>query len=265
MAWEKLTTTNIVQLIGGIGAVVVSVIIGFLVNDSLKADLRYEEGQYYRSGGEAVVSLKLKNYGRSDAKDIIISTGFPKALVKSPTTSDDTYPCTVVAGGGKGEEAVSVSVKRLVPDQTLYVYYVIADAKKAMASDKANFVSGVTFEGGQGKTGEPIPLSFILAVIVTICFTAASLVVMYWRFRKRWERMDQEAKEREEEWKRCEAIWEERMQRRQEVRQKQEKERQEAIQALITERDDLRKKLEEAGQGQKRRERKKTCPAPQNS
>ncbi len=204
--------------------------------------LRYEEGQYYRSGGEAVVSLKLKNYGRSDAKDIIISTGFPKALVKPPTTSDDAYPCTVVTGGGKGEETVSVSVKRLVPDQTLYVYYVIADAKKAMAGDKASFVSGVTFEGGKGKAGEPIPLWFILANVVMM----AILAVMYWRFRKRMERMDREAKEREEERKKCGTIWEERIQRRQEARQKQEKEREEAIQALITERDELRKKLTEA-------------------
>ncbi len=40
MKWEKLTTSNIVTLVGGIGAVVVSLTLGFFINDSLKADLR---------------------------------------------------------------------------------------------------------------------------------------------------------------------------------------------------------------------------------
>src|SRR2546421_707830 len=91
--WEKLTTSNIVTLIGGIGAMALTAVVGLFVANSNKPDLRYDEGQYYRAEEGTVVSLKLTNYGGSDAKDIVISTTFPKPLVKPPVTGDDTYPC----------------------------------------------------------------------------------------------------------------------------------------------------------------------------
>jgi hypothetical protein len=194
MAWEKLTTTNIVQLIGGVGAVILGVVITFIVNAWQNADLRYEEGQFHRSGSEAIISLKIHNYGYSDAKDILIATNFPKPLVKPPVSSDDTYPCSVVTGG-KGEDSVSVSVKRLVPNQSLYLYYAIEDPKKPITGAKDKFVSSMTYEGGQGKDGPPLSMSVLAAVFATVLTSilVALLIV------KTMHKVNEMAKQRVEE------------------------------------------------------------------
>src|SRR4051794_24607235 len=95
---EKLTTSNCVTLVGGIGAAVLTASLHLLIFFYQKADVRYEEQPVYRSGGEAVCCLKVHNYGWSDAKDIVVSVTLPKPLVKPPTTNDETFPFQVTGG-----------------------------------------------------------------------------------------------------------------------------------------------------------------------
>src|SRR5215475_12626904 len=78
---EKAHKRGLFTLIGGVGACILTLIGHVLIREWYSPDVRYEEGAYYRSGQEAIVSLKLHNYGGDGAKDIKISATFPKPLI----------------------------------------------------------------------------------------------------------------------------------------------------------------------------------------
>ncbi len=177
---EKLTTSNWVTLIGGVGAVLVGLMAGKVWAAYEKADLRYEEQPPYRSGDDAIACLKLHNYGWSDAKDIVIAAKFQKPLSKPPVSSDDTYPVQVVSGG-KGDESASVSIKRIVPGQTLYVFYAIDSPKEAMHGTAPKFVTGITFEGGKAQTGQPWTWPSLINILFGI--VAGAIITDWWGIR----------------------------------------------------------------------------------
>lgn len=117
-------------------------------------DVRYEPGAYYRSGDIAVASLKLQNYGTVDAEDISIETSFPEPIERDVTTSDDATPFTVKSGG-KGNKAVVGTVARLVPDQSVTVYYAIHNPQGPIPSSAAEFVGQIVYKGGKARLGHP--------------------------------------------------------------------------------------------------------------
>jgi hypothetical protein len=175
MALEKLTTSNIVTLIGGVGAGVLITILGIVVTQWMKADVRYEEVPFYRIGAESVVLLRIQNLGWNDAKDVDIATSFPTRIVSGPRSSDDTTPCNATEGA-IGGNAITGRIKRLVPDHPITLTYVIEYPKDRATEVSPHYVSSITFDGGKGKTGKPTPLPTYVFLFVCMILSIALVV-----------------------------------------------------------------------------------------
>ncbi len=176
--WVTIGTTLFLAL-AGVGGTI-------LVNEWYTPDIRYEEGAYYRTGEEAITSLKLENFGHRDAESIKITAQFPKPLVKDPITNDDSYRF-VKREGGKGEESVAGTVDRMVPGQVLYIYFAIQNPKGLLAAPEKPFVATLTFNGGKGKTGRPA-LMFV-SLVSGFSFLYLSTIVIFFT---RWVRRGRE-------------------------------------------------------------------------
>ena len=96
----KLTKTHYVLIFVGIFTVVGTPIGLLLLNEWNKPDVRYEEEASYPTGDQLVHSLRLYNYGQSDAKEITITAQFAKPVLKQPSTSDAAMPFTITAYNG---------------------------------------------------------------------------------------------------------------------------------------------------------------------
>lgn len=147
----KLSQGEKITLITVFGAVIVTAIVHIGIREWYAPDVRYEEGSYYISGATAVTSLKLKNYGHSDAEDIIMTAKFNKPLIE--ISIDDRSLVFTNISGGKGQSYVSGKISRLVPGQEIFIYFAI---KNSSAELPKNFLTQLTFKGGKGKTGLPL-------------------------------------------------------------------------------------------------------------
>jgi len=174
----KFTLPQIVTIAATLLAAVIGVGGYFLLNEWYSPDLRYEEGAYYRSEGEAITSLKLHNYGAKDAKDINITAQFLKPLVKDASTNDDAYPFTTTAGG-KGQESVAGSIKRVAPDQTLWIYFSVENTSGLLVPPPGGFVHTITYEGGTGKKGQPVFFTRLVTASLYLVMITAIIFVGY--------------------------------------------------------------------------------------
>ena len=147
-------------------------------------DLRYEIGSYYRSRGTAVASLKLQNYGNADANVVKVAVAFPSTL-RNVTSSEPTVPFEILEGG-VGSRSVVGRLSRVVPGQTLYLYFAVVDPGGMLAREYESYVSGITFSGGQARQG--LPLRTYLAGFVWGLMVVFPLCVILVRLalRKAW-------------------------------------------------------------------------------
>lgn len=143
----KLTWRFILKNIVPIVAAVITLGGTIFVYTYFKPDVRYEEGAYYRSGDRAITSLKLQNYGHADAEEIRVTVSFPDTIL-DVSTSDEGIPFSVKSGGN-GSKAVSGIVQRLVPDESVYLYFAVKNPEGPVPSSYEKFVAdkGVVYKG----------------------------------------------------------------------------------------------------------------------
>ncbi len=147
--------------IGAAGTVIGAIIGGvctFLFGFWAKPDLRYEEGAYYAVGEISVVSLKLENFGGSDAEKVRVCTRFPKPLAQPPKTSNESDPLIFPVEFAKGHESVVGEVERIVPGQKLWITYAVQGKVHSTPDAKADFVTEISYKGGLAKSGQPFSI-----------------------------------------------------------------------------------------------------------
>ncbi|MDA8136448.1 MAG: hypothetical protein M0T82_17660 [Desulfobacteraceae bacterium] len=93
-----LTKGQWVTLGSTIGAVLLTAIIHIAIREWYQPDVRYEEGSWYRAEQTAVGSLKLHNFGHSDATSIRISASFEEKIVNI-STSDPAVNFNILSEG----------------------------------------------------------------------------------------------------------------------------------------------------------------------
>jgi hypothetical protein len=148
-------------------------------------DVRYEPGTYYRTGDIAITQLKLKNYGHSDAENIKISAKFPEPLDRDVSTSENGVVFKVTSGG-KGSSAVTGELDRLVPDQSVVVWFAIKNPQGPMPSAADAFVHEITYKGGKGTAGQPwgwVTWLFLVLDAVLVAFSIFTTRFNVIRFR----------------------------------------------------------------------------------
>lgn len=189
---------NIVPII----AAIITVSAMIFVNTYFKPDVWYEEGSYYRSGDRAITSLKVQNCGHEDAGVIHVTVSFPDTIL-DVTTGDPALPFTVISGGN-GTRAVSGTIERLVPEQSVYLYFAVKGPEGPILGGYQTFVApnGIVYKGGIAKEGKPFPWSIVI-VLVAGFSVISSLLVSGFRntrlvleMKTKVEKQSQEAKEK---------------------------------------------------------------------
>jgi hypothetical protein len=149
-----------------VGVVFLSTIIHIGIREWYQPDVRYEEGSYYRTGDMAVTSLKLQNYGHSDAEKIKVSAYFPEPIVEVTTSKPAIL--FITESDVKGQKEICGSIARLVQGDSVYVYFAIENPGGPIAEASKNFISEITYNGGIGKTGRPITMITLVILVLEI-------------------------------------------------------------------------------------------------
>jgi len=162
-----------------IGAVILTAVFHICIREWYQPDIRYEEGSWYRSTGYAIGSLKLQNFGHSDAEDVQIIASFSEPITDIAT--NDPSVTFKVINGGVGKKEVCGLISRIVPDEKIYVYF--ATENPSLLNLPSSFISNIKFKGGKGKAGKPL-FSAILGGIIGLVIGMLAAFLTAKRFEK---------------------------------------------------------------------------------
>ncbi len=171
----NLTRDDWVKVVCAFGAVTLTVALNILVRETYQPDVRYEVGSWYRSTDVAVASLRLQNLGRSDAENVTVTASFADPLTDIATGDPAIH--FDISAGGIGQKAVTGIIKRLVPNETAYIYFAIKPSLPW--SEHGQFIRGIKFNGGQGKTGKPFLAVFTLIAISFVTTIIGAVISFY--------------------------------------------------------------------------------------
>jgi hypothetical protein len=123
-----------------------------------QADVRYATGGAHLSSKLAVSSINLRNFGYSDAEEVTITALFTDPLIDISAGPMGTQ--FDVTTGGIGDKRVIGTIKRLVPDESIYIYFITEPTSPLF--EPGQFIRGIRFIGGQGKTGMPVLFQLLI-------------------------------------------------------------------------------------------------------
>lgn len=170
-----LSVNNKIVLISTFGVLILGIVLQLGIAQWNKPDVRYEEGSYYHTGNFSITSLRLSNYGHSDAENITVSVYFP-LKIKDIASGDPAVKITILSGGAD-EQFVVFSIPRIVPSQTVFIYFATDRIGNTGVMANQEFVSSITYNGDVGRTGLPIYLDAKISFISMIIFTVVALII----------------------------------------------------------------------------------------
>jgi hypothetical protein len=182
MKKEGLSITNRIALISAFGVLFLGVVIQIGIAQWNKPDIRYEEGSYYHTGSLSITSLRVINYGHSDAENIDITVYFPFEI-KDFAAGDPAINITT-RSGGIGEQFAVLSIDRIVPEQTVFIYFAGDRITNLSGISNQGVVSQITYNGGIGKTGLPIYLDEKFFLVIVAVYLVGSLFLSIYALRK---------------------------------------------------------------------------------
>jgi hypothetical protein len=176
MKMPNFSINNRVVIFTGFGAVILTSILSILLILWNKPDLRYEVGSYYQTGDSSIASLRLHNYGNTDAEDVLISISFPKPI-NDIASSDPAVILTTQSGGITFQYSV-LSIRRVVPGQTIVIYISMERIDAIIGESSPSFISSITYKGGIGKSGLPFYLNPLYAALIELILVLSVLVAV---------------------------------------------------------------------------------------
>jgi hypothetical protein len=153
--WEKV--------IVGVGVAVLTVVLNIGVREWYQPDIRYERGGAYISPTLAISTLRMQNMGRTTAENVIITASFADSLT-AIATGKTTSPFEL-SDGGVGQKSVKGTIKRIVPGETVTVYF-LTEPSSAW-SNYSEFIREIKSNEGLGKTGRPILRFWVVPYLVS--------------------------------------------------------------------------------------------------
>jgi hypothetical protein len=175
----SLTRDDWVKVVVGFGAVILTVMLNIGVREWYQSDIRYEVGSWYRTTNLDVAILRLQNVGRSDAENVTVTASFIEPLIDIAVGEPMALHFDISAGG-IGQKAVTGSIKRLVPNEKVDIYFATNPAP--LGSELGQFIRSIKFNGGQGKTGEPfLPIVLIVVISLVVWIVLAFLTMHFTR------------------------------------------------------------------------------------
>lgn len=123
----------------------------FAYNAWNSPDVGYEVGEFYRVQDGAVASLRIENYGQEDANDLRAVVVLPEEITDISASAGTQFR---VLDGGQGSREALITVDRVVPGQSLYLY--IAGAVSASSPPASGrIVRSLHYAGGTAEEGVP--------------------------------------------------------------------------------------------------------------
>jgi hypothetical protein len=119
--------------------------------------------------------LGLRNWGRKDAENVIITASFTDPLT-SISTDQLAIPFEPSAGG-IGQKFVAGTIKRIVPEETVNVYFFTEPSSRW--ADYKPTIRDIKFNHGHGETGIPFLRIWVPAFLWAVLFWAAISVPLY--------------------------------------------------------------------------------------
>jgi hypothetical protein len=171
----SLTRDDWVKIGVGFGAVVLTVALNIGVREWYQPDIRYEVGSWYRATNLDVASLRLQNVGRSDAENVTVMASFAEPLIDVAVGEPMALQLDISAGG-VGQKVVTGSIKRLVPHEKADIYFVTNPSPPG--SELGQFIRRIKFNGGQGKTGEPLLAIVVVATLALIVWVITVFLML---------------------------------------------------------------------------------------
>lgn len=177
-----------IALVCAFGAVVLTAILHIGIREWYQPDLRYEQGGYYKSQNIAITSLRITNFGHSDAEGIIVAANFGYPILD--VSIDSSVVSFSIKSGKITEPAITLTIDRLVPQQSISIFYAIEHKGRPTESLPTDFLKSLTFHGGTGKTGIPFlsAQNLLLLAVFLAYFPLTGGMFIYMRIYMRRQR-----------------------------------------------------------------------------
>ena len=174
-----LSRGEIIVLVSTFGAVALSAVVHIGIREWYQPDLRYETGGYYIFQDSAVTSLRITNHGHSDAETVVVVVNFGYPI--RDASIDSRAVVFNIMSGKIGDKDMTVGIKRLVPEQSVSIFFAIDHKGTPSQSLPTDFLTTLTFKGGTGKTGLPIfnPATLILLAVMLTYTLLFAIYVAY--------------------------------------------------------------------------------------
>jgi hypothetical protein len=183
----SLTRDDWIKLICAFGPVVLLIgVVHIGIREWYQPDVRYTTGSTYLSTKLVVASVTLKNMGHADAETVIVTASFADPLSEI-STSQPARPF-VSSNGGIGHKHVAGTIARLVPGESVSIYF-ITEPSSPWSAPQGQFLQSITFNGGLGKTGVPV---LTLPLLMGCAFGGVVWVpLLYWGRQQQHRHYDQ--------------------------------------------------------------------------
>jgi hypothetical protein len=159
----------------------------FLFREWYDPDVRHRTGGAYLSSKTAVSTVELLNYGRTKEENITITATFADPLTEIGT-GKTAIPFDI-SDGGIGHKFVTGSIKQLVPDVRVPIFFITAPSSPW--ADYASFIRSITSDHGPVKTGIPT-LRSLPPLLLGIGLLGAMWIGVH--YLERWQRRHYDAR-----------------------------------------------------------------------
>jgi hypothetical protein len=159
-----------------VGAVLTGVI-NITIREWYQPYVQYATGSAYIHPQCAFGRVGLKNWGRSDAENVIITASLPDPIIKIST--DQIATPFEPSAGSIGQKFVTGTIKRLVPGEIVNIYFTM-DPSSPGVDLKPSIRGPVKFNGGMGSTGLPVLFFWGPQLLMLIVFTSVTAVGVYY-------------------------------------------------------------------------------------
>jgi hypothetical protein len=147
----SLTRDDWVKVVVGFGAVVLSVALHIGVREWYAPEVQYGTGGAYIHPKLGIATVWLKNWGRADAENVMITASLPHPFTHF-STDQATTPFEP-SPGGTDNTSITGTIKKLAPGEMVNIYFITESSERW--ADQKPVVRGVKYDGGLGKTGAP--------------------------------------------------------------------------------------------------------------
>lgn len=186
----RFSRSGWIAIVGVFLTAILSVLGHVLVREWYQPDLRYEMGEFYRSSDSWITALRLENYGREPAEEVVVVVNFPVGINEYSVGSMALD--VAERWDGPGSRSLRLQIPRVAPGQSAYIYFDVPPFLDPESAETSNYVTSIVSSGGLAEEGAPEANWLQGLLIATAAGTMSGLLIaipLIWFFRSKIERI----------------------------------------------------------------------------